>query len=59
MSGKKRRRMHGGGKGSGAPTGKRNGRYTTGLHTREVIDARREIMGWVRLVKKMEEQTRQ
>ncbi len=43
MSGKARCRMHGGAKGSGAPKGKRNGAYRHGLHTAEMVEAKREI----------------
>jgi hypothetical protein len=33
--GRSRCRLHGGAPGSGAPPGERNGRYTTGDHTKE------------------------
>ena len=39
-------RLHGGAPGSGAPAGKRNGRYTEGEHTREAKAKRR----WVRQI---------
>lgn len=42
VTGRKRCRMHGGAKGSGAPTGKRNGRYIHGRFTKERIALRRE-----------------
>lgn len=42
VSGKKRCRMHGGSKGSGAPTGNRNA-YVTGDYTRENIEGNREV----------------
>jgi hypothetical protein len=35
--------MHGGGKGSGAPSGKRNGQFKHGGWTKEAIAARREV----------------
>jgi hypothetical protein len=42
-TGKKRCRLHGGGKGSGAPPGERNGNYRHGLRTREAIAERRAL----------------
>ena len=42
VSGKRRCRMHGGARGSGAPTGNRNA-LKHGLHTREVREERRAI----------------
>ncbi len=41
VRGKARCRMHGGSRGVGAPKGKRNGAYRTGLHTDEAIAFRR------------------
>ncbi len=43
VKGKGRCRMHGGAKGSGAPKGKKNGRYEHGMFTCEAIEQRREI----------------
>nr|WP_244936735.1 HGGxSTG domain-containing protein [Methylobacterium currus] len=43
VSGKRRCRMHGGAKGSGAPAGSRNGNYTHGLRTREMQALRAEV----------------
>ena len=50
--GSRRCRMHGG-KGSGAPSGERNGNYRTGQYTKEMIEVRqranrawRFIVGW-------------
>ena len=40
--------MHGGAKGSGAPEGKRNGRYRHGTFTREALEARRLLAGLIR-----------
>ena len=37
VNGKARCRMHGGAKGSGGPTGQRNGNYRTGRYTKENI----------------------
>jgi hypothetical protein len=42
VSGRKRCRMHGGAAGSGAPTGKRHGRYKHGRYAKEYIARRRE-----------------
>src|SRR5262249_51582328 len=44
--GRGRCRLHGGANGSGAPSGKRNGRYADGAHTKEARAERR----WVRQV---------
>jgi hypothetical protein len=46
--GRKRCRMHGGAKGSGAPSGPRNGNYKTGEWTKEAIDQRRYVSDLVR-----------
>ena len=46
LAGRSRCRLHGGAPGSGAPAGKRNGRYTEGEHTREAKAKRR----WVRQI---------
>ena len=46
--GKKRCRMHGGAKGSGAPCGERNGSYRHGLFTREAIAERRALRALIR-----------
>jgi hypothetical protein len=42
-TGKKRCRMHGGAKGSGAPRGERNGNYRSGLYTCEAVAERRAL----------------
>ena len=42
MKGKKRCRIHGGAKGSGAPKGERNGSYRHGLRTAEAMAFSRE-----------------
>ena len=47
-TGKKRCRMHGGAKGSGAPPGERNGSYRHGLFTREAIAERRALRALIR-----------
>jgi hypothetical protein len=46
--GKRRCRMHGGAKGSGAPPGERNGSYRRGLFTREAIAERRTLRALIR-----------
>jgi hypothetical protein len=43
--------MHGGALGSGAPEGKRNGRYNGGMFTKDAIQDRRELAGWLALVR--------
>ena len=47
VAGKKRCRMHGGAKGSGAPIGNRNA-YKSGEYTKEAIEARRAIRALIR-----------
>jgi hypothetical protein len=51
IHGKKRCRIHGG-RSPGAPTGASHGRYTTGLYTRDFIEARRLLKALVGLVGK-------
>lgn len=51
VSGKARCRMHGGARGSGAPTGNKNA-LKHGLHTREILEERRAI---ARLIREAEE----
>ena len=46
-------RMHGAG--GGAPKGKRNGRYRTGLFTAELIKARKQVHTLVKLARESEE----
>jgi hypothetical protein len=41
VRGKRRCRMHGGARGSGAPKGRRNGRYRYGQFTYEALEERR------------------
>src|SRR5919202_3665395 len=55
VRGKERCRMPGGAKGSGAPEGKRNGRYRHGAFTREALEARRLL---ARLIRQAREQLR-
>ncbi len=43
--------MHGGVLGSGAPEGERNGAYRHGLFTQEEIAERRELSGWLALIR--------
>jgi hypothetical protein len=47
-TGKKRCRMHGGAKGSGAPRGERNGSYRHGLFTGEAKAERRSLRAMIR-----------
>jgi uncharacterized protein YjcR len=47
VNGKKRCRMHGGAKGSGAPQGNQNA-LKTGFHTREAIEERRAMSRFIR-----------
>jgi hypothetical protein len=51
VRGRRRCRMHGGSQGSGAPEGKRNGRYNGGMFTKDAIQDRRELAGWLALVR--------
>jgi hypothetical protein len=48
VAGKTRCRMHGGAAGSGAPKGKRNGKYRHGGFTAEAIDERRRLAALIR-----------
>jgi hypothetical protein len=48
VAGKTRCRMHGGAAGSGAPKGKRNGKYRHGGFTAEAIDERRRLTSLIR-----------
>ena len=48
VAGKTRCRMHGGAAGSGAPKGKRNGKYRHGGFTLEAIDERRRLASLIR-----------
>ena len=43
--------MHGGTLGSGAPKGERNGAYRHGLFTWDAIAERRELSGWLALMR--------
>src|SRR6266516_4796800 len=51
VKGKRRCRMHGGAKGSGAPSGERNGNYRHGQFTKEAIQERRALRAWIRAVR--------
>ena len=55
VAGKKRCRMHGGGKGSGAPIGNQNA-LKTGLHTAEAKALRKHIRELTRQSKKLIEE---
>lgn len=52
MRGKKRCRMHGGAKGSGAPKGESNGAYTTGEWTSAAIIQRRTAAAVVKAARR-------
>ena len=51
VRGKRACRMHGGGKGSGAPNGRANGMFRHGGWTREAVAARREASALLRKIK--------
>jgi glucans biosynthesis protein len=48
VNGKRRCRMHGGAKGSGAPFGPRNGAYRDGAHTNEMTALRKLVAKFTR-----------
>ncbi len=41
--------MHGGAKGTGAPSGDQNGNYRHGTATREELEAAKQIREWIRI----------
>jgi hypothetical protein len=43
--------MHGGAKGSGAPSGERNGNYRHGLYAAELVSALRRVRSWAKAAK--------
>ena len=45
--------MHGGAKGSGAPTGERNGRYRHGRFTKIAVKRHREVMAELRELERL------
>ena len=51
VKGRPRCRMHGGARGSGAPSGERNGRYRDGYYTRQAKEERRWLRSLMALVK--------
>lgn len=51
VKGKARCRMHGGALGSGAPRGEANGAYKHGERTREARERRKELFGWIRVLR--------
>ena len=53
VNGRARCRMHGGAKGSGGPSGKRNGNYKHGLWTRENQRVRKETGAKVRKLRRL------
>jgi uncharacterized protein YjcR len=55
VNGKKRCRMHGGAKGSGAPKGNKNA-LKSGEYTKEAIEARRELRRLIREAEKFLEE---
>lgn len=52
VTGKKRCRMHGGAKGSGAPKGSKNA-FKHGLYSKEAITTRREVTAIIRQWKEL------
>ncbi len=52
VRGRTRCRMHGGAKGSGAPSGPANGNYRTGFWTKEAIAERRRLSALLRACRK-------
>ena len=52
VNGKKRCRMHGGAKGSGAPSGPANGNYRHGGQTKEALAERRLASGWLAVMRR-------
>ena len=48
VRGKRRCRMHGGAKGSGAPKGERDGHYRHGFYTAEAIAERQALKALIR-----------
>lgn len=50
VKGRRRCRMHGG-TSPGAPKGKRNGRYRSGIYTQELREARAQVRALVKLAK--------
>jgi glucans biosynthesis protein len=49
--GKTRCKLHGGAKGSGAPTGERNGNFKHGLFTRTAMRERERMQGLLRAMR--------
>lgn len=45
--------MHGGALGSGAPSGKRNGRYRHGGETKEALAAVGQMQAWLKIAKEV------
>jgi hypothetical protein len=52
VAGRRRRRMHGGAAGSGAPAGSRNGNFRHGRYTQEVAAVRRWLRESTKLLRK-------
>ena len=53
VTGRQRCRMHSGAKGSGAPSGERNGRYIHGRYTKEQIARNREQLAELREIERL------
>jgi hypothetical protein len=51
VRGRNRCRMQGGAKGSGAPSGERNGNYRHGLYTADAIAERKAVRAWLRSIR--------
>jgi hypothetical protein len=49
VHGKRRCRMHGGAKGSGAPFGSRNGAYRNGTHSNDAVAIRKLIAALIKV----------
>jgi hypothetical protein len=48
VAGKKRCRMHGGARGSGGPSGERNGNYRHGRYTKQNLEKKQQLRNLVR-----------
>ena len=51
VRGRARCRMHGGARGSGGPTGDRNGNFKQGLWTRDSVAVRKATRAWLREIR--------
>jgi hypothetical protein len=53
VTGRRRRRMHGGADGSGAPKGSKNGNYKHGRYTQDVAATREWLRETTRMLRKL------